>query len=174
MDKWLSTVIVAALISSVVTAAGWFVNYRNSLGIEQEKRREKVRDFQIALRAEIRSELHHLDAARLKEGLAAVEARYAASKTYSVFVLGIARHVIFENLVKELHLLPEPVIDPVVLYYRQRQLIEQAGSDMRLDRFGGCSQAQQLEMYRDYIALLLYLGTLAEDAIRAIRSALND
>lgn len=174
MKSWLSTAIIAVIISSIVTAAGWFVNFRNSLRIEKEKRREKVRDFQIALRAEIRSELHHLNTERLKEDLAAVEARYAASKTYSVFVLGIARHVVFENLIKELHLLPEEVIDPVIIYYRQRQLIEQAGLDLRSERFGKCSQAQQLEMYRDYIALLLYLKTLAEDAVKAIRSALND
>ncbi len=37
-----------------------------------------------------------------------------------------------------------------------------------------CSQNQQLEMYRDYVGLLLYLRTLAEDAVNAIRDSLND
>jgi hypothetical protein len=174
MNTWIGPALIAAVISSLVTAIGWLVNYRTSLGLEKERRVEKVRDFQIALRAEIRSEMHHLDVTRLEEGLAAVESRYRKSKTYSVFVLGIARHVVFENLVKELHVLPEQVIDPVVLYYRQRQLIEQAGLDLRSERFGKCPQAQQLEMYRDYIGLMIYLHTLAQEANRALNGELND
>ena len=92
--------IIAAVISSLVTAVGWLVNYRTSLGLEKERRLEKVRDFQIALRAEIRSELHQLNTENLTDELKVIEGRYAKSKTYSVFVPSLARHVVFESLIR--------------------------------------------------------------------------
>ena len=173
MNSWLGPAIIAAIISSIVTAFGWLVNYRTSLGIEKERRKEKVRDFQIALRAEIRSELHHLNEENLLADLKVIEGRYAKSKTYSVFVLGIAPHLVFKSLIGEIHLLPETVIDPLIIYMRQRQLIEQTAEEMRSERFLKATQQHQLEMYRDFIRLHVHLKSLAEDALKAIDEALN-
>ena len=174
MNRWLGPAIIATIISSIVTAFGWLVNYRTSLGIEKERRKEKVRDFQIALRAEIRSELHHLNEENLLADLKVIEERYAKSKAYSVFVTGFPRHLVFENLVKEIQILPEAVIDPLIIYVRQRQLVEQLAADMRTDRFLKTPQTNQLELYRDYIGVLIYLKNLAKDAVKAIDEVLGD
>ena len=173
MNTWIGPAIVAAVISSLVTAIGWLVNYRTSLGLEKERRLEKVRDFQIALRAEIRSELHHLIEENLIADLKDIESRYQQSKTYSVFVPSLARHVVFDSLVGDIHLLPEAVIDPVILYARQRQMIDQFSSDLRSERFSKLSQERQLEMYRDHVAFMIHLKNLAIDAQAAIDLSLN-
>jgi hypothetical protein len=173
MNTWIGPAIVAAVISSLVTAVGWLVNYRTSLGLEKERRLEKVRDFQIALRAEIRSELHQLDTENLIDELKVIEGRYAKSKTYAVFVPSLARHVVFESLIREIHLLPESVIDPVILYSRQRQMIDQFASDLRSERYLKLSQIRQLEMYRDYVSFMIHLKKLATDASGTIEQSLQ-
>jgi hypothetical protein len=149
MQAWISPAIIAVVVSALVTAAGWFVTYRNSLSLEKERRREKIRDFQIALRAEIRSELHHLNEENLDRDLQAIENAYGASTTYSVYVPGLARHAVFDNLVKDIHILPESVIDPLILYSRQRQILDQFSAEMRTEKFSKLAQPRQLEMYRD-------------------------
>lgn len=174
MQAWISPAIVAIVVSAIVTAIGWFVTYRNSLNLEKERRREKIRDFQIALRAEIRSELHHLNEENLDRDLKSIEAAYKASKTYSVYVPGLARHAVYDNLVKDIHILPESVIDPLILYSRQRQLLDQFASEMRSERFAKLAQERQLEMYRDFVAVTKYLRALAVDAVASINAALAD
>ena len=173
MNSWIGPALIAAVISSLVTAVGWLVNYRTSLGLEKERRLEKVRDFQIALRAEIRSELHHLNEENLANDLKIIEERYAKSKTYSVFAPRLARHLVYESLVSQIHVLPESVIDPLILYTRQRELLDQFAADMRSDRFHQINQARQLEMYRDYVAVALYLRSLANDVLKALNYSLG-
>ena len=174
MRDWISPAIIAVVVSALVTVVGWFVTFRYSLRLERERRREKIRDFQIALRAEIRSELQHLNEENLDLELTTIENAYKASKTYSVYVPGLARHAVFDNLVKEIHILPENVIDPLILYSRQRQMLDQFSSEMRSDKFAKLAQSRQLNMYRDYVGVTKYLRTLAVDAVAAIDTALAD
>lgn len=172
MQAWVTPAFVAAIISLLITAVGWQVSYRNALGIEKERRREKVRDFQIALRAEIRSELHHLQEVNFDANLKIIQERYAASKTYSVFVPNLGRHAVFESLVKDIPVLPETVIDPLILYTRQRQILDNFATDMRSERFSKIAQDRQLEMYHDYINATEYLRLLATKAVAAIDAAM--
>jgi hypothetical protein len=173
MNTWVGPALIAAVISSLVTAVGWLVNYRTSLGLEKERRLEKVRDFQIALRAEIRSELHHLREVDFAANFAKIEARYRESKKYSVLVTSLVQHVVFDTLVKEIYLLPEAVIDPVILYSRQRQIVDQFASDMRIDSYKLTSQSNQLEMYRTYLDLMTHMRRLAEQALVALETSLG-
>jgi hypothetical protein len=173
MNTWIGPALIAAVISSLVTAVGWLVNYRTSLGLEKERRLEKVRDFQIALKAEIRSELHHLREVDFEANFTKIEARYKRSKDYSVLVTRMVHHIVFETLVKEIHILPESVIDPVILYARQRQIVDQMALDLRLDSFKLSPQAHQLEMYRNYIDLMVHLRNLAEEAHAALEAGLG-
>ncbi|WP_102958798.1 hypothetical protein [Mangrovicella endophytica] len=135
MNDWIGPAVIAALISSLVSVGGWYAGYRVSLGLERHRRLEKIRDFQIALRAEIRSELHDLQAHDTPEILASIEAKYRQVDSFSVRVPSPARHAVFEAIVNELHLLPEEVIDPVVIYYRQRDTIERFVADLRAPDF---------------------------------------
>jgi hypothetical protein len=173
MNTWIGPALIAAVISSLVTAIGWLVNYRTSLGLEKERRLEKVRDFQIALRAEVRSELPHLREVDFAANFAKIETRYSERKDYSVLVTSMVPHVVFDTLVKEIYLLPEPVIDPVILYARQRQIVDQFASDMRLDSFRHTSQAHQLEMYKNYLDLMTHMRRLAQEALAALETGLG-
>ena len=173
MNAWIGPAIVAAVISSVVSAFGWYVSYRTSVGLDRHRRREKVRDFQVALRAEIRSELHDLLAHDQEALLSRIKANYARDAGFSVRVPNPARHAVFEALVGELHLLPETVIDPVILYYRQRDIIEKFVVDLRMPDFSELRPDRQLAMYTDYLELRRHLGELAEIAVLALDSTLN-
>lgn len=152
-QAWIGPAIVAAVISSIITVAGWLVNYRTSIGLEQRKRDEKIRDFQIALRAEIRSELRNLSGYDLASQMEAVRGRYAQGQGYSVVVPRPAKPIVFEAIVNEIHILPEAVIDPVVLFARQRQAIVSLVDDMKDANFRSLSVEQQLAMYRDYLSM---------------------
>ena len=107
MNTWIGPALIAAVISSLVTAVGWLVNYRTSLGLEKERRLEKVQDFQIALRAEIRSELHHLKEVDFAANFTKIQTRYPNSKDYSVLVTSLVAACRFDTLVKGIHVLPE-------------------------------------------------------------------
>ena len=58
MAAWIGPAIVVAVISALVTAAGWLVAHRQTMRAEALRRRERVVDVQTALRAEIRSHPH--------------------------------------------------------------------------------------------------------------------
>ena len=115
MGGWVGPTIVAAVIAGLVNVLGWIVTSRETLANERRRRNEKVRDFQIALRAEIRSELANLKAYDLDRYNAEIKRRYDVDPTYSVVIPHPARHVIFEAISGEIQILPENVIDPVVL-----------------------------------------------------------
>jgi hypothetical protein len=173
MNAWIGPAIVAAVISSIVSAFGWYVSWRTTVGLEKLRRAEKVRDFQIALRAEIRSELHDLRDHDIGDALSVIKAKYAAEPGYSVRIPMPVEHVVYAALTAELHLLPEAVIDPVVLYYRQRATIRQIVVDTREGGFAQLSAEQQLAMYEDYLKLRQYLAVMAEQALEAIDKGLN-
>jgi hypothetical protein len=123
VGAWIGPAIVAAVISGIVSLIVVQLNFRQSRRIDQLRRLEKIRDFQIALRAEIRSELRNLSQYDVKSLLKEVRARYDAEPGYSVSVPRLPKHLVFDAIVGEIHILPEAVIDPVVLYARQRQAV---------------------------------------------------
>ncbi|MDP3899268.1 MAG: hypothetical protein Q8Q62_21545, partial [Mesorhizobium sp.] len=135
MEALIGPAIVAAFISGLVSLVVVQLNFRQGRRADQLRREEKIRDFQIALRAEIRSELANLERFDLDALLADVEARYASEGNYSVSVPRLAKHVIFDAVAKEIHILPESVIGPVVFYARQRQTVESFAEDMRSPGF---------------------------------------
>lgn len=113
MGAWVGPAIVAALISGVISLIGLYLGGWIAIRHEKRRRREKVRDFQVALRAEIRSELHNLMSVDFDEHFAEIEARYASSPDYSVYPSYPARQPILSALESEIHILPGPVIDAV-------------------------------------------------------------
>jgi hypothetical protein len=153
LEAWVGPAIVAAFISGLVSLVLVQLNFRQGRQVEQARRDEKVRDFQIAIRAEIRSELRNLVQHDLAAQLGHVKARYERDPTYSVSVPRPVRQSVFEALVREIHVLPETVIDPVVLYARQRNAIDSIVEDMRAPGFSALSREQQLAMYEDYLRM---------------------
>ena len=151
MEAWVGPAIVAAVISGLVSLILVQLNFRQGRRLEQARRDEKVRDFQIAIRAEIRSELRNLVQYDVGRQLEQVKARYESDPAYAISVPRPVRQSVFEALVGEIHVLPEAVIDPIVLYARQRNAIDSIVEDMRAPEFLALSRDQQFAMYEDYL-----------------------
>ena len=169
MGSWVGPAVVAALIAAFVSAAGWFVTTRQALALERARRRERTRDFQIALRAEIRSELADLTAFDLDAELEQVRGRYRDDPAYRVRVPELPRHLIIEAIIPEIHVLSEGVIQPVVLYLRQRQVVGSLISDIRSTEFALLDREDQLEIYEEYVELRGQLAVFAAAAELALR-----
>lgn len=173
MENWVGPAIVAAFISGLVSLIVVQLNFRQGRRIEQLRRNEKVRDFQIALRAEIESDILNMEVADRSEFLARITAAYSLDPTYSVIVPRLATNVIFDALVHEIHVLPEIVITPVVDYARLRQIIERFVDDLRTESFRNLSAERQLLMYSDYLSMSGRLEALAAIARASLDRSLT-
>jgi hypothetical protein len=170
VEVWVGPAIVAAFISGLVSLIVVQLNFRQERTADRLRREEKIRDFQIALQAEIRSELANLERFELSALLAEVESRYASDKDYSVVVPRIAKNVVFDTIAREIHILPEAVIGPVIFYARQRQVVEQLADDMREASFKALAPDRQLAMYRDYLEMWEVWRDLASKAEKALEA----
>lgn len=173
MDLWVGPAIVAAIVSGLINAAGWFVTFRQSRRLEQLRRDERVHDFQVAIRAEIASDLLGQTVFDHDDVYRSVAARYASEPGYSVLVPHLASNVIFEAVVKEIHVLPGEVIEPVVDYQRLRQTIERFASDLRATAFAALPAERQLAMFGDYLKMTERLQQLARRALVALDNSLG-
>jgi hypothetical protein len=174
MGSWLGPAIIAALISGAISLTGLYLGGWIAIRHERRRRKEKVRDFQIALRAEIRSELHNLLSIDFDRHFEEIRSRYADRPGYSVFPSFPATHIVFEALRNEIQILPEEVIDVVILYWRQRYAVEKFVEDMRDERFSKLDADRQLEMYEDYIGMQKYLAETARLSARALDRSLGE
>ena len=168
MGSWVGPAVVAALIAALVSAAGWFVTTRQALALERARRRERTRDFQIALRAEIFSELANLARPDLDAQLARMAERIETDATHAIFVPSLPRNLIFEAIVADLPILPEHVLGPLVFFTRQRQVMDGLVKDIRSPEFRLLPRATQLEVYQTYLRLWAHLRELAERAVDAL------
>jgi hypothetical protein len=173
MEVWIGPAIVAALVSALVSAAGWFVSTWQAQRRDQMRRDEKVHDFQIALRAEIASDLIILEVPDRQAFLDEVSARYKADLTYSPIIPTLSRNVVFEAIVGDIPILPGDVITPVIHYARMRQTLDQFIDDMRAPGFSQLSAERQLIMYSDYLEMQGRLEVLARKALQELDSSLS-
>ena len=105
MEAWVGPAIVAAIISGLVSLVLVQMNFSQQRKAERLRREEKVRDFQIALRAEIASDLLNLEVIDRGSYLAEIRQHYAGDPAYSVVVPFVATNPIFESVVREIHIL---------------------------------------------------------------------
>jgi hypothetical protein len=173
MEVWIGPAIVAALVSAIVSAIGWFVTFRATLRLEQLRRDEKVHDFQVALRAEIDSDVLTLLVVDRATFLEEISQRYAVDPSYSVLVPQLSSNVVFDAIVKDIPVLPGAVIAPVIHYARLRQTIGQFVEDLRSPSFPTLAGERQLVMYSDYLDMLGRLEALARNALASLDASLN-
>jgi hypothetical protein len=173
MEGWVGPAIIAAIVSGVVSAAGWFVNSWQAMRLEQRRREEKVHDFQVALRAEIASDLLVLEVSDNGGTFAAIEAGYDADANYRPFVAHLADNVIFTALVDQIHVLPGEVIEPIVQYARLRQVLQKFSEDLRRAVAESIPVERALLMFSDYLASLDRLQALARRAVVALDRSIN-
>ncbi len=137
-------------------------------------RREKVRDIQTALRAEIRSHRHALEDFDDEAFADEIIRRMEGSQDYTPFITREADPPIFSAAVGEIHILPGEVIDAVVIYYRQARSLAAMIEDMRDPSFGVLPSERKVQMYRDYRGLGRYALELADEALAAIEQAIDN
>ena len=173
MANWVGPAIIAAVISSAIGVFGLYVNAWLTIRLERSRRRERIRDVQIALLSEIRADIHNLKFFDLDENLAMVTAAYERNDGY------VARPtqsppLLLEGLLKsEVHILPANVIDAVFLYVRQKAVIEVFVQDMRAPDFPARNKAVQLLMYKDYIEMKKVEYKMARNARDALEVSLD-
>jgi hypothetical protein len=152
-NAWIGPAIVAATIAALINVLGWVVAGRRELNGDRRRRREREIDVQTALKAEIE---HYLDALRLfdpDQTWDRVVSEMEADSDHIPAIPSERNDTVFTALVDEIHILPEPVIQPVVRYYNQIFAIDAIIADMRDAQFQRMTQPQRIAMYTDYIAL---------------------
>ncbi len=176
MAGWVESALIAVVISSLVTVAGWFITLRHERVREAERRRERIEDIQTALLADIRSSKHRFSGTDLDQHLAQVEALISGASRESAYTPFVPREpgsLLWASIAGEVHILPNEVIDAVVIYFSQLESIRLFVDDLRTDRFASLEQDRKISMYRDYIRMTKYLVDLAAEAERVLALSLQ-
>jgi hypothetical protein len=139
---------------------------------DRRNRKERVRDMQTALRAEIRSHRRALEYSDDHTRFADVVTRIETAD-YTPFVTREIDPPIFSAIVGELYVLPSGVIDAVVIFYRQVKSLGGLAEDMRGDTFRSLPAERKAQMYRGYFDLGRFAIELADAALGGIEAALN-
>lgn len=169
--SWIGPAIIAAVISAAVTGFGWVISERQSVRRDAARRRERIADLQTALLAEIRADRNRIGDVR--RSAADVYILLDDRPDFVPFVPRRAPTVVFDALLRDIHVLPNAVIDPVVIYHRQLATISLFIDDLRSDRFALLEPTRKRAIYRDYVELLLYADVLGQRAAIALATSLN-
>ena len=174
MRDWIGPAIVAAVVSGLVTIFGWFVSSVQNSKQDAKRRKERVIDVQTALTAEIRSfyaRARNIDVAahgnRMKTWI------MEGDGGNTPFVPQEPDFLIYKAIAPEIHILPQPVIDPVVLFYTQASTLSLFASDLRGERYRSLDATSKNEMYQDYLALMEYAFQLAGHALHVLEESLS-
>jgi hypothetical protein len=176
MDVWIGSAVLAVVISSIVTVAGWFMTLRHERLREVERRQERIEDIQTALLADIRSSRHRFSQTDLDQHLEDIEARIngaSGDEGYTPFVPREPGSLLWASTAGEVHILPNEVIDAVVIYFSQLETIRLFAEDLRAGRFAALDPARKIAMYRDYIKMAKYLIDLSAEAERVLAQSLE-
>lgn len=174
-DFWIGPAIVAAVISGIISIAGWVLSGRREISRERRRRRERREDVQTALRAEIQ---HYVDILSnpefdLNQTWEIVVSEMEEDEGYVPLIPSERNDTVFRSILQEIHILPGSVIQPVVRYYNQVFAIDAMIADLRGNGFAGADQEQRIKMYTDYIALKLEALRQGRATIDALDTSLG-
>ena len=165
---------LTALVGLFGIVLGAVITGAIKLWMERQQRHERIRDIQTALRAEIRSNRARLAGLDWDGHANAIARRIRnGGNTYTPFVPHEPQAMIFDSLLGHIHILPGRVIDPVVLYYRQIASVARFAEDLRSEKYAALDAGRKVDMYKDYLDMSKYAVELAEAAIAALSSALE-
>ena len=170
--------VTAAVISALVTIVGYRFAYQITRRLDSDHRREKTIDFLAAVLAEIRSNLDRYRGLDLAEHLAQMLVKIeptdltaGISSNYTPFVPKDASTLVFDEIVREIYVLPTSSIDAVVRYYKGEHYILNLIGDMRDPEFKGRAQSAKAAMYTDYITQIGDTHELGKVAMTKVESA---
>ena len=176
MEAWIGSAVVAVVISSLVTILGWYATHRSERMLEVARRQERIQDIQTALLADIRSTSYRFEVVdsdrHLEEVVSLIESA-PDDRPYTPFVPREPGSLLWPSIVQEVHILPNEVIDPVILFFSQLETIRNFVEDMRSDRFVMLEPARKAAMYRDYVRMVKFLVLLAGKAEGALARSLG-
>ncbi|SDW20896.1 hypothetical protein [Litoreibacter albidus] len=158
-----------AVVAGVFVAVGWVFNGYQNRKRERRRRLERMQDVQTALIAEIDHYIVTLKQFDLAASWSRIVTAMEDDMSYIPVVPSERNDTIFSALIAEIHVLPEPVIQPVVGYYNQVFAVDAIIDDLRSDLFREMDQIQRIGMYTDYIALKQEALARGEVALRALR-----
>ena len=165
-----------ALVGVLGALVGILLSNALTMLLDVRRRRERITDVQTSLRAEIRSQWRRLAPldleSRARMIVDKIEAAADQELDFTPFIPQEDDNVVFESVVDEIHILPNDVIDPVVLYYSQLNTITRFVEDLRSERFARLEADRKVEMYKDYIAMKEQARLFADRAIRALDASL--
>lgn len=176
MEAWIGSAVIAVVISSLVTIAGWYATHRSERILESARRRERITDIQTALLADIRSTSHRfevVDPDRHLEEVVAIIGSDRAAGDFTPFVPREPGSLLWSSIAPEVHILPNEVIDSVVLFFSQLETIRCFVEDLRSDQFARLEPSRKATMLQDYVRMAKYLVLLAAEAERALARSLD-
>ncbi|WP_022706685.1 hypothetical protein [Paracoccus zeaxanthinifaciens] len=118
LDLWLSPQLQQALVAGAFLALGWQVVAFQNRRRDDRLRAKREEDLQRALLAEIRAHVVSLEQQTPEPEDAAILIERVASGDLLPTVPQHSNDRIFAAVIDEIHILPAPVIDPIVIYYR--------------------------------------------------------
>jgi hypothetical protein len=176
VEAWIGSAVIAVVISSLVTIAGWYATHRSERLLEAARRRERIQDIQTALLADIRSTSHRfqvVDPDRHLEHVVALIGQTPTERGYTPFVPREPGSLLWSSVAQEVHILPTEVIDSVVLFFSQLETIRSFVEDLRSERYVELEPTRKIAMYQDYVRMSKYLVQLADDADRMLTRSLG-
>jgi hypothetical protein len=160
-----------AIIAGLFVAVGWVFNGYQNRKRERRRRLERMQDVQTALIAEIDHYVITLKQFDLSASWSRIVTAMEDDAKYIPVVPSERNDTVFSALIAEIHVLPEPVIQPVVGYYNQVFAVDAIIDDLRSELFREMDQVQRIGMYTDYIALKQEALARGEAAVRALRKS---
>jgi hypothetical protein len=176
MDGWIQSAVIAVVISSLVTVAGWYIALNHERRREAERREERIWDYQTALLSDIRStsaQFAHVDIDRHLTEVVSLIQNAPEDRPYTPFVPRAPGSIMWNSIAQEVHILPNEVIDRVVLFFSQLETIRLFVEDLRSERFARLEKHRKTAMYSDYIRMWKLAARQAEEAQEALRAALG-
>ncbi len=163
---------ISALIGAVVVLIGWFFTFYRERLARKSERKERIRDVQRAIYAEIRAYvavLHRdeLDVYR-NNMIEKMRGKDGKGRDFIPLIPQERNDLIFRAIVNEIHILPRSSIDPVALYYSQLSAISALIEDLRSSDFRDLDRGRRIQMYSDYIDMKKEALDLGEEAMLMI------
>jgi hypothetical protein len=81
--------------------------------------------------------------------------------------------LLWQSVAGEVHILPNDVIDAVVVYFSQLETIRLFADDLRADPVRSLDAGRKISMYEDYINMAKYLVVLATEAEQVLARSLK-
>ncbi|MEO0370698.1 MAG: hypothetical protein AAF231_04500, partial [Pseudomonadota bacterium] len=170
-------------IAAVVTLLALFVSGRREIQLERRRRRKRRVDIQTALKAEIDHYVTTLsnDKMNLDEFWKDIVLRMEHDAGYVPFIPAEKNDMVFQSVLRDISILPGPVVEPVTYYYNQVVAISALIEDLRSPDFRNTdpargpvmTQDQRIAIFTDYIGLKNEALLAGQKVSRALQDSLD-